>query len=162
MARVTVEDCVLRIPNRFELVMLASQRAREISSGAQETVTRDNDKNPVIALREIADETIDLAEVQETLVSGLQKHRPEEDHEDDLDETDTLAIQSAIAAETGMTIGGDSTITSRPGASEDDDALASALAKANEATTAAGSAPAAEAPAENAAEAEASAADETS
>jgi DNA-directed RNA polymerase subunit omega len=118
MARVTVEDCVLKIPNRFELVMLASQRAREISSGAQEAVTRDNDKNPVIALREIADEKIDFDVVRESLVNGLQKHLPEEDHEADLDETETLAIQSAIAAETGMSIGGDSTISVRPAAGE--------------------------------------------
>jgi DNA-directed RNA polymerase subunit omega len=114
MARVTVEDCVLKIPNRFELVMLASQRAREISSGAQEAVTRDNDKNPVIALREIAEEKVPFDDIREALVSGLQKHLPEEDHEADLDENETLAIQSAIAAETGMSIGGDSTITARP------------------------------------------------
>ncbi|MDH3233827.1 MAG: DNA-directed RNA polymerase subunit omega [Alphaproteobacteria bacterium] len=114
MARVTVEDCVLKIPNRFELVMLASQRAREISSGAQEAVTRDNDKNPVIALREIAEEKVEFDVIREALVSGLQKHLPEEDHEADLDETETLAIQSAIAAETGMSIGGDSTISARP------------------------------------------------
>jgi len=114
MARVTVEDCVLKIPNRFELVMLASQRAREISSGAQEAVSRDNDKNPVIALREIADEKVEFDVIRESLVSGLQKHLPEEDHEPDLDENETLAIQSAMAAETGMSIGGDSTIAARP------------------------------------------------
>ena len=60
MARVTVEDCVERIPNRFELVMLAAKRSREISSGSSLTVERDNDKNPVVALREIADETVPL------------------------------------------------------------------------------------------------------
>jgi len=83
MARVTVEDCVLKVPNRFELVMLASQRARDISSGAQITVDRDRDKNPVVALREIADETIDLDMLRDGLVKGLQKHveidEPEED-----------------------------------------------------------------------------------
>lgn len=130
MARVTVEDCVLKIPNRFELVMLAAQRAREISSGAQEAVTRDNDKNPVIALREIADEKIDFEVVRESLVSGLQKHLPEEDHEADLDENETLAIQSAMAAETGMSIGGDSTITARPSAG-DGDAAPAAMAFAD-------------------------------
>jgi len=118
MARVTVEDCVLKIPNRFELVMLAAQRAREISSGAQEAVTRDNDKNPVIALREIADEKVPFDTIRESLISGLQKHLPEEDHEADLDENETLAIQSAIAAETGMSIGGDSTISARPSAGD--------------------------------------------
>lgn len=74
MARVTVEDCVLRIPNRFELVALAAQRARAISSGGPLTVDRDNDKNPVVALREIADGTIDLDQLRQGLVSGLQKH----------------------------------------------------------------------------------------
>jgi len=83
MARVTVEDCVEKIPNRFELVMLAAQRARTISSGARETVQRDNDKNPVVALREIADETISLDEVRETLVQGLQKHLPFDDFEEE-------------------------------------------------------------------------------
>ncbi len=83
MARVTVEDCVLKVPNRFELVMLAAQRARDISSGAQITIDRDRDKNPVVALREIADETVDLDLLRDGLVKGLQKHveidEPEED-----------------------------------------------------------------------------------
>jgi DNA-directed RNA polymerase subunit omega len=106
MARVTVEDCILKIPNRFELVMQASYRAREISSGVPEMVERDNDKNPVIALREIAEDKISFEDVREALVSGLQKHRPEEDLEDEADEAEMLTIQSAMAAETGMTIGG--------------------------------------------------------
>ena len=76
MARVTVEDCVERIPNRFELVMLAAKRSREIASGSSLTVERDNDKNPVVALREIADETVPLDDLREELVRGLQKaHR---------------------------------------------------------------------------------------
>jgi DNA-directed RNA polymerase subunit omega len=83
MARVTVEDCVLKVPNRFELVMLAAQRARDISAGAQITIERDRDKNPVVALREIADETIDLELLRDGLVKSLQKHvevdEPEED-----------------------------------------------------------------------------------
>src|SRR5262249_9638420 len=73
-ARVTVEDCVLKIPNRFELVMLASQRARDISSGAGLTIDRDNDKNPVVALREIADSTIDLDALSNSVIQGLRKH----------------------------------------------------------------------------------------
>ncbi|HJU19930.1 MAG TPA: DNA-directed RNA polymerase subunit omega [Stellaceae bacterium] len=85
MARVTVEDCVLKVPNRFELVLLAAQRARELSSGVQLTVDRDDDKNPVVALREIADETIGLDPLKNALVRGLQKHveidEPEEPHE---------------------------------------------------------------------------------
>ena len=74
MARVTVEDCIERIPNRFDMVMVAGQRAREISAGAPITVERDNDKNPVIALREIADETVDIEGLQEALIVGQQKH----------------------------------------------------------------------------------------
>ena len=74
MARVTVEDCILKIPNRFDLVMLAAQRARDISSGASLSIERDNDKNPVVALREIADSTIDLDSLQNSVVQGLRKH----------------------------------------------------------------------------------------
>jgi len=74
MARVTVEDCVLKVPNRFELVMLAAQRARDISSGAALSIERDNDKNPVVALREIADTTIDMDALQNAVVQGLRKH----------------------------------------------------------------------------------------
>lgn len=73
MARVTVEDCVERVPNRFELVMLAAQRSRDISAGAEITVERDNDKNPVVALREIADETVDHGKLTDALVRSLQK-----------------------------------------------------------------------------------------
>ena len=83
MARVTVEDCVEKVANRFDLVMMAAHRAREISAGAPITVDRDNDKNPVIALREIADETVELDGLQESLVRGHQKHvsmdEPEEE-----------------------------------------------------------------------------------
>jgi DNA-directed RNA polymerase subunit omega len=74
MARVTVEDCVLKVPNRFELVLLAAQRAREITSGAPLTLDRDDDKNPVVALREIADDTVGLDHLQDSLVRGMQKH----------------------------------------------------------------------------------------
>mgnify|MGYP006429183847 CR=1 FL=1 len=86
MARVTVEDCIEKIDNRFELVMIAAQRARTLSSGAELTVERDNDKNPVIALREIAEETLDLAEIEENLVRGLQKYvEPDEPDEEEMD-----------------------------------------------------------------------------
>src|ERR1700719_2918320 len=74
MARVTVEDCVLKVPNRFELVLLAAQRAREITSGAPLTIERDDDKNPVVALREIAEDTIQLDHLQDSLIRGMQKH----------------------------------------------------------------------------------------
>ncbi|NKB50109.1 MAG: DNA-directed RNA polymerase subunit omega [Alphaproteobacteria bacterium] len=74
MARVTVEDCVEKVPNRFELVMLSAQRAREILAGAPLTVEPDNDKNPVIALREIADETVQIEELRDSLVQSQQRH----------------------------------------------------------------------------------------
>lgn len=87
MARVTVEDCVVKIPNRFDLVMVAAQRARDIAAGGGLTIDRDNDKNPVVALREIADETIDLAAMQESLIKGMQKHvEVDEPEEDQLDQ----------------------------------------------------------------------------
>ncbi|MBP0616005.1 DNA-directed RNA polymerase subunit omega [Jiella mangrovi] len=74
MARVTVEDCVDKVENRFELVLLASHRARQISQGQTITVDRDNDKNPVVALREIADETLSPGDLKEDLIHSLQKH----------------------------------------------------------------------------------------
>ena len=73
MARVTVEDCVEKVPNRFELVMLAAQRSRDISAGSEITLDRDNDKNPVVALREIAEETVDREKLSDSLVRSLQK-----------------------------------------------------------------------------------------
>lgn len=83
MARVTVEDCVTKIPNRFELVMLASQRARDIAAGGELTVDRDNDKDAVVSLREIADETVQQDDLSEALLLGLQRHaeidEPEEE-----------------------------------------------------------------------------------
>ena len=86
MARVTVEDCIVQIPNRFELVLLAAQRARNIGRGEEMTVERDNDKNPVVALREIADSTIDLAAVEADLVKSLQRApEPEPAEEEVLD-----------------------------------------------------------------------------
>lgn len=74
MARVTVEDCVDKVPNRFELVLLAAQRAREILAGSPLTVEADNDKNPVIALREIAEETVELDELRDSLMQSQQHH----------------------------------------------------------------------------------------
>ena len=83
MARVTVEDCVDKIPNRFELVMLASHRAREISSGSSITVDRDNDKNPVVSLREIADEMQSADELRERLIESNQTQIEIDEPEDD-------------------------------------------------------------------------------
>ena len=71
MARVTVEDCILQIPNRFDLVLIAAQRARNLSRGEELTLDRDNDKNPVVALREIAEKTVDLAALEQDIVKGL-------------------------------------------------------------------------------------------
>lgn len=114
MARVTVEDCVLKIPNRFELVMLAAQRARNISRGEQLTVDRDNDKNPVVALREIADETIDLEAVKGDLIKSLQR-LPEPASEEVMD---LLPTESNIFA--GMDISPEEQVAEEGPVSEDD------------------------------------------
>ncbi len=74
MARVTVEDCVEKIPNRFDLVLVAAQRSRDIATGASITVDRDNDKNPVVSLREIADETVPLDDLKDQLIRNMQRH----------------------------------------------------------------------------------------
>lgn len=91
MARVTVEDCVEKVPNRFELVLLAGQRAKNISAGEPITVSRDNDKNSVVALREIADETILPEDLDNMLIAGFQKVMPPQEYlneEDELKEVD--------------------------------------------------------------------------
>ena len=86
MARVTVEDCVDKVSNRFDLVLIAAQRAREISGGAELTIDRDRDKNPVVALREIADETIELGRIEQDLVKSLSRApEPEPADEEVLD-----------------------------------------------------------------------------
>jgi DNA-directed RNA polymerase subunit omega len=105
MARVTVEDCVVKVPNRFDLVLLAAQRAREITSGAPLTLDRDDDKNPVVALREIADETVALEHLRDSLVRGMQKHVEIDEPEDAPDLEQTLF---GIADPTGSVIGEDS------------------------------------------------------
>ena len=83
MARVTVEDCVDKVPNRFELVMLAAHRAREIAAGSPITVDRDNDKNPVVALREIADETQSAVDLTERMIESHQTQIEVDEPEDD-------------------------------------------------------------------------------
>ncbi len=92
MARVTVEDCVDKVSNRFDLVLMAAQRARQISGGADLTIDRDRDKNPVVALREIAEQTVKPKHLEEAIVSNLQRVRIDED-----DETDELASLSESA-----------------------------------------------------------------
>ncbi|GGE92669.1 MULTISPECIES: DNA-directed RNA polymerase subunit omega [Sphingomonas] len=94
MARVTVEDCVDKIPNRFDLVLAAAQRARQISGGAELTIDRDRDKNPVVALREIAEETVVPHDLEEGMIQGLQRVRMDDD--DAVDEMGSLS-QSAEA-----------------------------------------------------------------
>lgn len=103
MARVTVEDCIDKVDNRFDLVLLASHRARQVSQGAAITVDRDNDKNPVVALREIADETLSPGDLKEDLIHSLQKHvevdEPEADPSMLLDKPDLPEDTIAAADE---------------------------------------------------------------
>ena len=110
MARVTVEDCIVQVPNRFELVLLAAQRARNIGRGEEMTLDRDNDKNPVVALREIAETTIDLAAVEADLVKSLQRApepEPAEEEVLDLIATDenifgVMDVNDELPAEAGV------------------------------------------------------------
>lgn len=95
MARVTVEDCVDKIPNRYELLMVAAQRAKDIAAGAPITVARDNDKNSVVALREIAEETVSIEELQKSLVLGLQKYVEVEEPEEE--EMEIMAAEKELA-----------------------------------------------------------------
>jgi len=100
MARVTVEDCIDKVDNRFELVLLAGHRARQISQGAQITIPRDNDKNPVVALREIADETLSPDDLKEDLIHSLQKHVEVDEPESDGQElTDQSAATTSVGAD---------------------------------------------------------------
>ena len=96
MARVTVEDCVDKVDNRFELVLLSGHRARMISSGSSITVDRDNDKNPVVALREIAEETVSPGDLKEDLIHSLQKYV-------EVDEPETDEVQLITADEAATT-----------------------------------------------------------
>jgi DNA-directed RNA polymerase subunit omega len=91
MARVTVEDCVEKVPNRFNLVLLAANRARAIAAGSAITIDRDNDKNPVVALREIAEDTVSADELREALISSLQRV---DEHSEAEEEAETLALLS--------------------------------------------------------------------
>lgn len=112
MARVTVEDCIDKVPNRFDLVLVAAQRARQISGGAELTIDRDRDKNPVVALREIADETVYPDELADGIVTSLQRVRFEDD--DEVDEMSSLSQSAealrltAAAPPRNQNLGGDS------------------------------------------------------
>ena len=111
MARVTVEDCVDKISNRFDLVLLAAQRAREISGGAELTIDRDRDKNPVVALREIADETVKPIHLHESVIQSLQRVLPEDEEEADeigsLSQSAEAMRLSAAAPARSTSVGGD-------------------------------------------------------
>ncbi|HXO02189.1 MAG TPA: DNA-directed RNA polymerase subunit omega [Stellaceae bacterium] len=97
MARVTVEDCVVKVPNRFELVLVAAQRAREITAGATLTLDRDDDKNPVVALREIADDTVAVDRLQDSLIRGMQKHVEIDEPEETIElESNLFGVAEAL------------------------------------------------------------------
>lgn len=98
MARVTVEDCIEKVPNRFDLVLLAAHRSRNISAGAALTVDRDNDKTPVVSLRELAEDTIDLGDLRESLVTNLQRVIIDDDMPEEQDDTPVLALEHGEAA----------------------------------------------------------------
>jgi DNA-directed RNA polymerase subunit omega len=106
MARVTVEDCVDKVENRFELVLLASHRARMISSGAALTIDRDNDKNPVVALREIADQTVQPDDLKEDLIHSLQKYV-------EVDEPEAEPVPMIASPKTDAAGGGDDIVFDR-------------------------------------------------
>src|SRR5688500_8989748 len=111
MARVTVEDCVDKIPNRFDLVLLAAQRAREISGGAELTIDRDRDKNPVVALREIAEQSVRPDHLKEGVVASLQRVQVEDDDTPDevgsvAQSVEALRITAAVPAR-NTSVGGD-------------------------------------------------------
>jgi len=127
MARVTVEDCIDKVENRFELVMVASQRARKIGTGAALTVEHDNDKKTVIALREVAGETISVADMKEEMTNNYQRFLPQDAEEDTIDLMDgeqewADMADNAAAAPTGMyadeEVSTDDTATEAPSAEE--------------------------------------------
>ena len=114
MARVTVEDCVEKVPNRFELVLLAGQRSRDIANGSELQLDRDRDKNPVVALREIAEDKLDVDGLKDSLVRGLQRHvEQDEPEEEDMLE---MAAAALLSEESEGTSG-----AARPQAEEDAD-----------------------------------------
>ena len=122
MARVTVEDCVDKVPNRFELVLLAAHRARSIANGSQITIDPDNDKNPVIALREIADKTVDTDALQAALIQGLQRHVEIDEPEEEQSEFDIAGLDMAagMAQSVGLGSLADDDADDDDGAAEDD------------------------------------------
>ena len=127
MARVTVEDCVEVVPNRFELVLLAARRAREISAGSALTVDRDKDKNPVVGLREIAEQTITLVQLRENLVKSMQRHA----FRDETEDLDT-ELEEALQADRGAL--GDGLLEKLSDEDDDEDMLSSQIEEAEAAS----------------------------
>ena len=137
MARVTVEDCVTRVKNRFDLVLYAGQRARQISAGAPLEVERDNDKNTVVSLREIADDKIEPMDMEDHLVKSMQKHVEQEDPHKDDDESvlgDDEKAESGLAAEAVQEASSEDNVIAEDG---DGMIVAEGLAAAEEASSAA-------------------------
>ena len=99
MARVTVEDCIIKVDNRFDLIVLAAHRGREITAGSELTVSRDNDKNPVVSLREIADETIKIEDLKESMISSLQTQLIDDEISDIENEEDEEMTEEEKVAE---------------------------------------------------------------
>ena len=106
MARVTVEDCILKVDNRFELIVLAAHRGREITAGAELTLPRDNDKNPVVSLREIAEETITVEDLKESMIISMQTQIVDDEvsikEDDDLEDLETTDNDSVNNAENNI------------------------------------------------------------
>jgi DNA-directed RNA polymerase subunit omega len=130
MARVTVEDCVTKIPNRFQLVMMAAQRSRELSVGGELTVDRDDDKNPVVALREIADETIPLDDLENSVIEGLQRNIDVDEIADEEDD-EMLQVTEALNELAGLVdVGMDNASSPSPAApaADADDPMAAMAA----------------------------------
>lgn len=137
MARVTVEDCVTRVKNRFDLVLFAGQRSRQISSGAPLEVERDNDKNTVVSLREIADDKIKPVDMEDQLVRSMQKHVEQDDPHKDSDSSvlgDDDAADTGLAAEAAQEVSADDNVITEDG---DGMTVADGLAAAEEASSAA-------------------------
>ncbi len=124
MARVTVEDCLDKVENRFELVLVASQRARRIGTGAALTVERDNDKNTVVALREIAEETVEVDDLKEEMIQSYQRYLPQDQEEDIIDlmdgEQEWGEISETVAA--GGMYASEEIGAASPDANQDDEA----------------------------------------
>lgn len=121
MARVTVEDCIEKVPSRFELVMVAAQRARKIGSGAGLTVDRDNDKNPVVALREIAEETVCAAALREEMVTSHQRFVQQDDEEEKIDLMDGEKEWGSMSSSKASGMYADDEFSDEDGDDEDED-----------------------------------------